>query len=54
MNTIIKTRKCKTRNKRKGMSNRENQHFYSMGSILLVGGTFFVGRKLVRDAVKKA
>lgn len=26
---------------------------YSMGSILLVGGTFFVGRKLVRDVVKK-
>ncbi|MBK7763667.1 MAG: hypothetical protein IPI46_09880 [Bacteroidetes bacterium] len=37
---------------KKGMSNREIV-LYSMGSILLVGGTFFVGRKLVRDAVKK-
>ena len=37
---------------KKGMSNREII-LYSMGSILLVGGTFFVGRKLVRDAVKK-
>jgi hypothetical protein len=36
----------------KGMSNREII-LYSMGSILLVGGTFFVGRKLVRDAFKK-
>jgi hypothetical protein len=26
---------------------------YSMGSLLLIGGTFFIGRKLVRDAVKK-
>lgn len=37
---------------KKGMSNREII-LYSMGSILLVGGTFFVGRKLIRDAVKK-
>lgn len=37
---------------KKGMSNREII-LYSMGSILLVGGTFFVGRKIVRDAVKK-
>lgn len=37
---------------KKGMSNREII-LYSMGSILLVGGTFFIGRKLVRDAVKK-
>jgi hypothetical protein len=26
---------------------------YSMGGLLLIGGTFFLGRKLVRDAVKK-
>ena len=26
---------------------------YGMGSLLLVGGTFLMGRKLVRDAVKK-
>lgn len=26
---------------------------YGMGSLLLLGGTFFIGRKLVRDAVKK-
>lgn len=34
------------------MSNKEIL-LYSMGSILLVGTTFFVGRKLVRDVVKK-
>lgn len=27
---------------------------YGMGSLLLIGGTFFLGRKLVRDAVKKS
>lgn len=26
---------------------------FSMGSLLLIGGTFFIGRKLVRDAIKK-
>jgi hypothetical protein len=41
-----------TNKRNKGMSNREII-LYSMGSLLLVGGTFFVGRKLVRDAVKK-
>jgi hypothetical protein len=41
-----------TLQKNNSMSNREIV-LYSMGSILLVGGTFFVGRKLVRDAVKK-
>lgn len=41
-----------TSKQNKGMSNREII-LYSMGSILLVGGTYFVGRKIVRDAVKK-
>jgi hypothetical protein len=27
---------------------------YSMGGLLLIGGTFFLGRKLVRDAVKNS
>ena len=35
-----------------GMSNKEII-LYTMGSVLLVGGTFFVGRKLVRDVVKR-
>jgi len=34
------------------LSNREII-LYSMGSVLLLGGTFFIGRKLVRDTVKK-
>lgn len=41
-----------TKQKDKGMSNKE-VILYTMGSVLLIGGTFFVGRKLVRDAVKK-
>jgi hypothetical protein len=34
------------------MSTREVL-LYGMGSLLLLGGTFFIGRKLLRDAVKK-
>jgi hypothetical protein len=28
--------------------------FYGMGSLLLIGGTFFIARKLVRDGIKKS
>lgn len=43
-----------TQNKKSknGLSNREII-LYSMGSVLLLGGTFLFGRKLVRDTVKK-